>query len=123
MIRMVIRARLRCLGKAPMPSFQKTSLLESFIEDHATDYYYNDDLQALVVNRGMTIDEHMSLSFIYREDKHRDQLSWLYNASSTIERTWNRTFSSEEWEFLEKNKLETYKRRRQQEYRRNGEEG
>jgi|GEM_PF-6086282 len=102
----------RDLGATPMPRdgtyvrLPKNSLLASFLEDHATDYYYNDGLQALVVNRAMTVDEHMLLSYIYREDEYRDQVSWLYDASSAAQRLWDRTPSPEEWEFLEKNKFE-----------------
>lgn len=100
-------------GRTPVPRegtyayLPKNILLESFIGEHVTDYYYNDALQALVVNHAMTADEYVSLSFIYREEKHWEQISWLYNASARAQRLWNRTPSSEEWEFLEKNKLET----------------
>lgn len=104
---------VRDLGRTPTPpqgmyiQLPKNDHLESFIHDHPTDYYYNDDLHSLVINRAMTSDEYLSLSFIYPAVDLKENLETLYRASAReYERLRNKTSTAEEKEFFKKNKFE-----------------
>lgn len=122
---------MRDMGRTPTPrsgmyvQLPKTNLLESFIngsdryevspeglpsdQDHATDYYYNDELHALVVNRGMTFDEYKELVSLYPKDEYGDKIAQLRQTSGMEHRRlMKRRYTSTEMEFFRKNQLEMH---------------
>jgi hypothetical protein len=78
-------------------------------QDRATGYYYNDELQALVLNREMTLGEYRELASIFPRDEYGDKITQL-RQTSRIEyrRLRARIYTSEEKEFLAKNQFEMH---------------
>ncbi len=78
-------------------------------QDRATAYYYDDELHALVVNRGMTFDEYRELVFLYSKDEYGDKIAQLRQTSGMEHRRlMTRSYTSQEKEFLTKNQFEMH---------------
>ncbi len=102
-------------GSTPKPSpgmyalLPKTDSLESFINDHHTAYYYNNALQALVVNRGMVSEEYTDLDAIYSNPEYRQNISQLLQTSKNQHRAlMKRSYTPTEMEFFKKNRFEMH---------------
>ena len=78
-------------------------------QDRTTAYYYNDELHALVVNRGMTFGEYRELVSLYPKDEYASKIAQLRQTSRTEHRRlMARSYTSQEKEFLEKNQFEMH---------------
>lgn len=78
-------------------------------QDRATAYYYNDELNALVVNRGMTFGEYKELVSLYSIDEYGDKIAQLRQTSRMKHRRlMTRRYTSQEKDFLAKNQLEMH---------------
>jgi len=98
---------------APRPGMYtllpRTDSLESFINDHDTAYYYNNTLQALVVNRGMAFEEYIELDAIYSSPEYRRNISQLLQTSKNEHRALRkRIYTPTEMEFFNKNRFEMH---------------
>ncbi|WP_447984327.1 hypothetical protein [Nitrospira sp. Nam74] len=102
-------------GRTPTPRpsmyvhVPMTEMLESFINDHDTAYYYNDDLHALVVNRGMTSEEYSQLASIYPNTQDGHKIAQLFQTSRKEHRAlMKREYTPTEMEFFGKNRFEMH---------------
>jgi hypothetical protein len=96
----------------PMPGMYallpKTDVLDSFINEHNTAYYYNDNLHALVLNRGMTSEEYNELDSIYLGAEHRELVHLLQSSRSVHRALMRKDYTSTEMEFFKKNRFEMH---------------
>lgn len=96
------------------PYSTRESMLEALKDlsgdqDRATVYYYNDELQALVVNREMTFGEYRELASLYPKYEYGDKIAQLRRTSRMEHRRlMTRSYSSEEKSFLAKNQFELH---------------
>jgi hypothetical protein len=101
-------------GISPMPrpgtfvELPKTELLGQFIKKNRAKYYYDDALHALVIHRPMTAEERTELSAIVDHEYSAKIVSLYYGLRDQADRLNNRIYTSEEREFLWKNRLEMH---------------
>jgi hypothetical protein len=102
------------LGASPMPRpgtfvrLPKTELLEQFVKNNRTKYYYDEALQALVTHRPMTAEERTELSAIVDHEHSANIIALYYGLRDETDRLRDRTYSSEELQFLWNNRLEMH---------------
>ena len=101
-------------GASPLPrqgtfvELPKTELLVLFIEQNKTKYSYDEVLHALVIHGAMTSDERKELYAIVDNEHSTKIIALYYRSREHNEWLKNRVFTSEELEFLRKNRLEMH---------------